>query len=134
MQLAGMKRLLVIDDEPTILLALGEFFSEKGWTAEISTTIERAEHVLKTQSFDAVVADLRLTGVEGTEGLAIISYVRELQDAGTVVVLLTAFGSDEVAQEAELRGADAMIRKPIPLPDLERQLNTLLEKRRGGEG
>lgn len=131
---ADMRELLVIDDEPTILVALGEYFSERGWEAVISTTMEAAERLLSTRRFDAVIADLRLTGVEGTEGLEIISYVRERQKPETVVTLLTAFGSDEIEEEALRRGADAVFRKPHPLADLEEQITALVARRQGTEG
>jgi CheY-like chemotaxis protein len=67
-----------------------------------------------------------LTGVHGAEGLDLIAYVRE-HCPRTRTVLLSAYSSPELEQEALRRGADVVLRKPKPLADLTQVILGLLK-------
>lgn len=118
-------RLLVVDDEAAIRFALTEYFRESGWMVDAAAEKEEAEALLACTQYEVVIADLRLTGIYGVEGLDIIQCSRHLRPE-TRVVLLTGNGTPEIEAEARRRGADAFLAKPLPLPQLEAVVDSLL--------
>jgi two-component system, response regulator RegA len=106
--------MLVVDDEAPILFALSRFFGSFGFSVDAAREKEEAEALISRLRYAVVITDLRLSATEGREGLELISFVRGLS-LGTRVVILTAYGSTTVAQEAYRRGADAFVPKPTPL-------------------
>jgi len=111
------QRLLLIDDEEPILFALREYFNAYGYDVDCAREMEEAEALLANVPYAAVIADLRLTGSHGAEGLEIIGYVRE-RCPWTRIIILTAYGSPEVEAEARRRGVDSFLHKPKPLPEV----------------
>jgi two-component system OmpR family response regulator len=125
--------MLLLDDEPTLLRALQSYFRSHGYEVDAASQLADGQALLAVSDYDVVIADLRLDGNHGTEGLAAVSMVRE-RHPDTAVVMLSAYGSDEVRQEAARRGADAFLSKPQRLADLARLVDGLLaERRRRGE-
>jgi DNA-binding NtrC family response regulator len=110
-------RILVIDDEDPILYVMKEYFTTHNYEVDCARELEEAEALLANISYAVVIADMRLTGIHGVEGLELVAYVRE-RCPQTRIVILTAYGSPEVEKEAIRRGVDAFLRKPIPLPQL----------------
>jgi DNA-binding response OmpR family regulator len=121
----GARRLLIVDDETAIRFALSEYFRGIGWSVDTAAEKEEAEALLACNEYDVVVADLRLTGIYGVEGLDIVQWSRHLRPE-TRVVLLTGNGTPEIEAEARRRGADAFLHKPLPLPRLEAVVDSLL--------
>ena len=121
-----MKRMLVVDDEETICAALRDYFETHGYHVECAHELEEAQALLVTGDFSVVLADLRLAGQNGTEGLQLITDVRERRPV-TRIVLMTAFGSPEVERAAWSAGADSVLFKPQPLHVIARTIDELEE-------
>lgn len=119
-----MKKILIVDDEPTILMTLTHVLSNPDTTVITSSRIEEAEEALARYTFDLVIADIRLSGMEGMEGLELLSYVKQISPV-TEVIIMTAYGSDEMREEAKKRGAFHYYEKPIDIPHLLRKVQTL---------
>ena len=66
---------------------------------------------------DVLIADLRLTGVHGNEGLELIRFACD-RSPWTRTIVLTGYGSTEIEMEAIGRGVDAFLQKPQPLAQL----------------
>lgn len=111
------KRILVIDDERTILFAIRSYFSRFGYEVDCARELEEAEALLAHRAYDIVIADLRLTGSSGREGLEVVRFLRE-RSPQSPIVLLTAYGSPEIELEAAELGANAFLQKPKPLAEL----------------
>jgi CheY-like chemotaxis protein len=118
-------RILVVDDEEAIRDATREYLSALGYHVDAAQEREEAEAMLATGDYALVIADMRLTGVHGREGLELVGYLRERCPWSRVVVL-TAYGSPELESEARRRGADAFIQKPVPLAELARLAGLLV--------
>ncbi len=112
-----MKRILIVDDEPTILMTLSHLLSSKDTTVITSSKIEEAEEALARYMFDLVIADIRLSGMYGIEGLELLSYIKKL-NPGTEVIIMTAYGSDDIREDAYRRGAFHYYEKPIDISNL----------------
>ena len=64
-------RLLVVDDERAILMAVGEYFRRRGYEVACARQREEAEALLVQEHYACVIADLRLTAQGTDDGLAI---------------------------------------------------------------
>lgn len=120
-----LKRLLLIDDEETILFALDRYFSRNGFQVDCARELEEAEALAVCGSYDLVIADLSLTENGSTEGLEILRYVRRTSPSARFI-LLTAHATAVVEHEAFRRGVDAFLHKPRPLAEIAQVAATLL--------
>lgn len=112
-----MKKVLIVDDEPTILMTLSHLLSGKDTTVITSSKMEEAEEALSRYTFDLVIADIRLSGMYGIEGLELLSYIKKMSPA-TEVIIMTAYGSEEMREEAYSRGALQYYEKPVDISHL----------------
>jgi len=112
-----MKKILIVDDEPTILMTLSHLLSSKETTVITSSRMEEAEEALSRYSFDLVIADIRLSGMYGIEGLELLSFIKGMHPE-TEVIIMTAYGTEEIKEDAYRRGAYYYYEKPIDLSHL----------------
>ncbi|MFY9269407.1 MAG: response regulator [Candidatus Manganitrophaceae bacterium] len=119
------ERLLIVDDEASILFAMREYFTLHGFEVDCADEKGEAEMLLKKECYAAVIADLRMSGIDSNEGLDIVRCVRK-QYPSMRIIILTAYGSPEIEAEARCRGADAFLSKPRPLREVARILFDLL--------
>ena len=119
-----MKKILLVDDEPTILLTLSHLLSTKDTVVITCSSMEEAEEALSKYAFDLMIADIRLSGMYGIEGLELLSYVRRISPS-TEVIIMTAYGSDEMREDAYRRGAFHYYEKPIDLAHLVSRVRAL---------
>jgi len=123
-----MPRLLVVDDEESICFSMSEYFSLHGFRVDTAREIEEAEKLLEAQEYKVIIQDLRLGTTRKSDGLDIIKMVRN-QNLHSKIIVLTAYGSAEVEDEARRCGADAFLRKPKPLSQVAQVVEGLLESR-----
>ncbi len=119
---AEPKRLLIVDDDETIIASLASLLGSDPVVVRTASSWEQAVELLQSEMFDLVITDLRLSGKVGMEGLDLISQIKQ-RSPGTRVVLLTAYGSPEIEREGRARGADDYWEKTLPV-------STLLERAR----
>ena len=108
---------MIVDDEPTILLSLSYCLKNEHVEVITSSRIEAAEEALSRYFFDLVIADIRMSGMYGVEGLELLSYVKKISPE-TAVIIMTAYGSDEIKEEASKRGAFWYYNKPLNIDHL----------------
>jgi CheY-like chemotaxis protein len=110
-------RVLVVDDERLIRWAVAESLSELGMDVEQVGDAASALHAVTTpgNSFQVVVMDLRLPDMSD---LSLLATLRQLLPDARLI-LMTAFGTPDIATEAALLGA-AVINKPFELHELSR--------------
>ncbi|HET6854845.1 MAG TPA: response regulator [Pyrinomonadaceae bacterium] len=121
-----MPRLLVVDDEESICFSMSEYFSLQGYKVDTASEVEEAEKLLGATNYKVVIQDLRLTMTSNHDGLDMIRMVREHNPQARIIVL-TAYGSPEIEEEARRCGADAFLRKPKPLSQVAQIVQGLLE-------
>jgi DNA-binding NtrC family response regulator len=109
-----LKRILVVDDEKTILLSLAYALKADGVDVITCNKAEWAEKALQNYFFDLLVTDVRLSKTSDREGMSIVEFTRK-KHPSTKIIVMTAFGSDEVREEANRLGADQYFDKPIDL-------------------
>jgi len=106
-------RVLIADDQPDVLEALRLLLKSEGFQTEAVTSPARLLAALEARDFDAVLMDLNYTRdtTSGQEGLDLLPRLQAL-DGTLPVVVMTAWGSVDVAVEAMRRGARDFVQKP----------------------
>ncbi len=125
---AGQPRILIVDDEELIVVAMRKYFAGMGYSVDAAHELEEAQALLTHRNYDLVIADLRLTGIGGVEGLQIVADVHQ-RCPNTRVILLSAFGTPEIERESYNRGADAFLHKPKAMMEIASVAMNLLEER-----
>ena len=105
--------MLVADDQPDVLQALRLLLKSEGFACETAPDPGATLAALKRSRFDAALIDLNYTRdtTSGAEGLELLEQIRAL-DASLPVVVMTAWGSIDLAVQAMRRGAGDFIEKP----------------------
>lgn len=108
---------LVVDDEPLIRWSVAESLSDLGMDVEEAPDAASALRMVTTAAlpFQVVILDLRLPDMRD---LSLLATLRQLLPMARLV-LMTAFGSPDIATEAALLGA-TVLNKPFELHDLNR--------------
>jgi sigma-B regulation protein RsbU (phosphoserine phosphatase) len=122
---------LIADDQKHVLDALEMLLGAHGFSTEPVSHPARVLHALETEQFDAVLMDLNYTraSMEGEEGLELVSRIRSM-DRLLPVIVLTAWGSVDLAVEAMRRGASDFVQKPWENHELLRKLEVQLSQAR----
>jgi DNA-binding NtrC family response regulator len=119
-------RLLIADDEEAIRFAMKEYFEDLGYEVDCAEGGSQARLLLDAHDYRVVIADLRL-GAQGiADGLDLVRGVKDRFPA-TRTMILTAYGSPDVEQEAERIGVDAFLHKPERLKDIAAVVRRLAE-------
>ena len=115
--------LLLVDDDAELRSDMANFFSRQGHFVEQCSNGQRALELLERRSFDIVVLDLVMPGMNGLDVL------KELQARHTEceVVVLTGEATVETAVEAMKLGAREFLTKPISLKELDRLVRKAYE-------
>jgi two-component system, OmpR family, KDP operon response regulator KdpE len=116
-------RILVVDDEPQILQALGTTLRGAGYEIETAETGEDALVKAKVRPPDGVILDLVLPGMSGVE------VCRELRAWSDAAVLVLSVVGDELEKVAALdAGADDYVTKPFGMDELLARLRAALRR------
>jgi DNA-binding response OmpR family regulator len=105
---------MIIEDDEEMRSLLKDFFEEEGFEiASVSNGVD-ALRMLSMDHFDLVITDIRMPGVTG---LDILPRIRRLKPE-TPIIVMTAYGSDDVRRRSLERGATIYLEKPIHLSQL----------------
>ena len=123
-----MARILIADDQVDVIEALRLLLKSAGFQSEAVTSPQAVLRAVDTSDFDAVLMDLNYARdtTSGHEGLDLITRLRAI-DPTLPVVVMTAWGSVEVAVEAMRRGARDFVQKPWENERLLSVLRTQVE-------
>lgn len=121
-------RLLLIEDNQSLLANLFDYFEARGHTLDAAPDGVTGLHLASTQSYDVVVLDWMLPRMDGRE---VLRRLRDQQGSQVPVIMLTA--RDELPDKiAGFRaGADDYLTKPFALPELEVRIEALLARADG---
>ena len=121
-------RLLVIEDNRSLVANLFEYFEARGHVLDAAPDGITGLHLATTQPYDVIILDWMLPRMEGNE---VLRRLREGAASGVPVIMLTA--RDELPDKiAGFRaGADDYLTKPFALPELEVRLEALLTRANG---
>ncbi|MBF0339914.1 MAG: sigma-54-dependent Fis family transcriptional regulator [Magnetococcales bacterium] len=116
--------LLIVDDEVIAVRNLAHVMRKEGYRVTTAESGVRASDLLARQSFDVVMTDLRMDGVDGME---LLRRCRE-RHPESEVILVTGFATLESAVEAMREGAFYYIAKPYRLEDARKVVREAVQK------
>jgi DNA-binding NtrC family response regulator len=111
-----MERILIIDDDEGLVHFLSRFFQRKGYEVTVCLTGQDALKAITEDDFDLILMDYKMPDLNG---LDMLSEIRRIE-LKTPVILMTAYGTTELAIETMKRGAYDYLTKPFDREDLSR--------------
>lgn len=109
-----MVRIMIIEDDKEMRSLLKDFLEEEGFETDSASNGVDALRMLSKDYFDLVITDIRMPGLTG---LDILPRIRRLKPEIPIIVM-TAYGSDDVRRRSLERGATIYLEKPIHLSKL----------------
>ena len=116
--------ILVVDDEESNLKVLERMLQKAGYRVLLASSGPEALDILRAEQPELVLTDLRMPGMDGLELLRASRTVAP----STEVILMTAFGTVEIAVEAMREGAYDFVTKPLNRHDVLKSLSKAREK------
>jgi DNA-binding NtrC family response regulator len=106
--------ILIVDDEESVRDSLYNWFIEDGYRVECAENAKKALSMLEIDSFDIILADIKMPGMDGLEMLRRIKLLK----TDSIVIVMTAFATVDTAVQALKDGAFDYITKPFDPDDL----------------
>ncbi|MBI4573225.1 MAG: response regulator [candidate division NC10 bacterium] len=119
--------LLIVDDDPGVREAVATALAPRYQVHTAATALAGLD-ALAARPFDLVLLDHRLPDIPGTDVLTLIKHFFP----STMIILMTGFGSEDVAITAWRGGARDYIRKPFDPKELQARVDAALETRSHG--
>lgn len=122
-----MTRVLVVDDEEGLRESLSLILEMEGYKVECAESAYLGLKLIdEGGNYDFIICDVRMPGMDG------IGFLREIQnrDIGSIVIMISAYGTVETSIEAIKYGADDYINKPINPDELILRMRMAEERRR----
>jgi two-component system, NtrC family, response regulator AtoC len=124
--------LLIIDDEPDIRLVMSANLKKEGYDVETAEDGAAALQKLEGRDFDAIIVDHQMPRLTGME---LLEYLRNVWHGGPdrteiPVIVVTAYGTIEMAVKAMKDGAYSYLTKPIQYEELSMQVKNAVERRK----
>ena len=118
------ERILVVDDEENVRVLFSRILQKEGYEVECASSGSEAIEKLAKRSFDLVVTDLKMDGIDG------LDVVKKGKTVNRAVpfILISGYGTAQTAGTAAKEGADMFLMKPIELTDLKRAVKKALQK------
>ncbi len=113
-----MNKVLVVDDEPSIVEVLRFFLTRKGCSVQTASDGSAALRAVRAERPDMIFLDLRMPGMSGLE---VLRCIREI-DQAIVIVVLSGLVDEEMRKLLLDMGAHSCLAKPVDLPSVERTL------------
>jgi two-component system OmpR family response regulator len=120
-------RVLIVEDEAVLARQLAGALDQAGYAVDCAADGERADFMVQTEQYDAVLLDL---GLPKIDGLTLLKRWRE-QGTATPVLVLTARGSWHEKVQGIDGGADDYVAKPFQMEELLARLRALIRRATG---
>jgi len=120
------ERILIVDDDDTMRFFLTEAMSKLRYEVMAVADAESALDLIAQDEFDLAILDIRLPGLSGIECIARIRQI----NPHIVPIIMTAYGSKQLAMEAVKAGAYDFFTKPFRIEELNIVIKRALEKRK----
>jgi DNA-binding NtrC family response regulator len=118
-------KVLLVDDEADFLATLAERLESRGLKVNTANSGEDAVAKVDNQSFDLIVLDLAMPGIDGLETLKRI----KAKQPDAEIIMLSGQGSIKTSIEAMKLGAEDFIEKPVDISELMDRISEAKDKR-----
>ena len=123
-------KILVVEDEEGARELFNTILTDEGYEVTLANDGQDALSCMRGGSFDLVVTDIKMPGMDG------LQLLQEIRKAGSQadVIMVTAYGEVESYLKAMSLGAAEYINKPIRIKELKRIVNKVLSERKARPG
>lgn len=121
------QKILIVDDDPITPLVVEKYLKSQGYTPTVANSAVEASKLMKESYFDLVVTDINMPEVNGLE---FMFWIKQ-NFHNCKVIIMTAFGSDEIKNFAKSHGAVNYFEKPIDLKELNKEIQIVLRQKLG---
>ncbi|TMQ58921.1 MAG: response regulator, partial [Candidatus Eisenbacteria bacterium] len=119
-------RVLVVDDEPSVVEVFREFLSGEGYALSVALSGEEAVRLIPEIKPDLVLTDINLPGLSGLE----VMRFAKREDPEVAVIVVTGYASASTAIDALREGAYDYVTKPFDLDDVQQIVERGIANRR----
>lgn len=117
------EKILIVDDQFGIRVLLKEVFEKDGYETFDASNGNQALAIIKDESPDLVLLDMKIPGMDGLE---ILKEIRE-RNLETNVIMMTAYGELEMINAAKNLGAVAHFAKPFDIDEVKNNIRQYLD-------
>ena len=117
------QRILVVDDETSMREFLDVFLSKQGYAVTDAKNGKQAVKMIKNNSYDLILSDIRLGDITGLEVLK----EAKKKNSDTIVIMISAYSTTEIAVEAMNEGAYDFVPKPFDNNELKQTIAKAIE-------
>lgn len=114
-----MKKLLIVDDQHGIRILLTELFMTEGYTTYQASNGKIALEIVRRESPQLVLLDMKIPGMDGLE---ILKHIKEI-DPSIKVIMMTAYGELDMIKETTMNGALMHFTKPFDIDEIRHAVN-----------
>jgi two-component system response regulator HydG len=118
-----MHRILIVDDEADTCENLSDILTDVGYQVDTANDGFAALELVKRNTYDLALLDLRMPGMDGLE---LYRRIREIS-AGTVAIVVTAYASSDTAKSVLSAGAWKIMSKPVNIGGLLEQVSQAID-------
>ena len=116
--------IIVVDDERSIRVGLRGLLTKEGHDVQTAGSGQEALQLLEDNPVDLVITDLRMPGLDGAQ---LLTHIKDKYPS-TLVIMMTAYGSEKIAVEAMKAGAHDYIVKPFNNDEVKLLVHQALEQ------
>ena len=121
-----MLSVLLVDDEPSIRLAMGDALAREGYDVSRASDGVEALRLCAQRTFDLIITDMHMPGLDG---IGVLRQVRAISPK-TEVLLMTVLGREDDLTAAFRLGVEDMMSKPFTADELLTRVAEIASKRR----
>jgi DNA-binding NtrC family response regulator len=119
------ENILIVEDEETLASSLKRVFARDGYSVDIAEDAEKGLELIKKNSYDVIITDIILPGINGIE---LLRKIKE-KEPDQLVIIITAYASVETAVEALRAGAYDYVIKPIIHQEIKQIVRNALKQK-----
>jgi light-regulated signal transduction histidine kinase (bacteriophytochrome) len=121
------RRVLIVDDEPASRKVLGLFFTRLGLAVELAESGQAAFDLLKRKSFDFIISDLSMPGMDGFQFIQQLRAHNQNAEKLIPAIALSAYTRNQDKTQALRSGYQAHVSKPVDIKELLAVMNDLCQ-------
>lgn len=118
-------KILIIEDEAELLIALGNFLTKENFTCELAENFRNAENKLAINEYDLILLDISLPDGNGLE---LLKMIKKRQIRSGVIIISAKDSLDDKISGLDL-GADDYLTKPFQLSELNSRIKAVIRRR-----
>lgn len=120
-----VEKILIVEDEETLAASLKRVFTKEGYSVDLAGDAETGLEIIENNSYDLIITDIILPGINGIE---LLKRIKE-RDPDQIVIIITAYASLETAVEALRAGAYDYVIKPVIHEEIKQIVRNALRER-----